>query len=76
MDVTPFLEPKIAPRAVFDSLPERRSRARFFVPDGDDWRVVTWGAFARQIRRAAVFLSSVGLRPGDRTAIFASNSVA
>jgi len=74
MDVTAYLEPKIAPRAVFDSLPERRSRARFMVPNGDDWRAVTWGAFARQIQLAGLFLGGV-LRSGDRAAIFAPNRV-
>lgn len=76
MDVTPFLEPKIAPRAVFDSLPERRSRVRFMVPTPDgDWSAVTWGAFARQIKAFALFLETEGLVPGDRAAIFAGNRV-
>ncbi len=76
MDITPFLELKPAPRAVFDSLPERRSRVRFMLPTPEgDWRAVTWGAFATQIRRCALFLASSGLKPGDRAAIFAPNSV-
>ena len=43
-------------------------------PDGD-WRAVTWGAFAKSIRQAALFLTSVGFQPGDRAAIYAPNSV-
>lgn len=74
MDVTKFLEPKIAPQVVFDSLAERRSRVRFLVPQGDDWRAVTWGAFARQIQHAALYLGTV-MKPGDRGAIFAPNRV-
>ena len=76
MDITPFTELKIAPRAVFDSLAERRSRVRFMLPTPDgDWRAVTWGAFASQIRRAALFLGTAGLASRDRAAIFAPNRV-
>ena len=76
MDPTPYLEPKIAPRAVCDRLPERRARARFMVPAaGGDWRAVTWGAFAGQIRQAALFLAAEGLAAGDRVAVFAPNRV-
>lgn len=76
MDVTPFLELAIAPRAVFDALPERATRPRFFVPTPDgDYRAVTWAAFARQIRELGSFLAAVGLASGDRVAIFAPNRV-
>ncbi|MFL5322292.1 MAG: AMP-dependent synthetase/ligase [Myxococcaceae bacterium] len=75
MDITPYQELKIAPRAVFDSLPERRSRVRFMIPNGSDWRSVTWGAFAKGIEQVALFLSTVELRVGDRAAVFAPNSV-
>jgi long-chain acyl-CoA synthetase len=76
IDLTRFAELKIAPRAVFDSLPERRARVRFMVPTRDgDWRAVTWGAFATQIRQAALFLGAAGLGSGDRAAIFAPNRV-
>ncbi len=81
MDITPYRELKIAPRAVFDRLAERASRVRFMVPDGADWRAVTWGAFARQIRQAALYLGAPGaggaggLAAGDRAAIFAPNRV-
>ncbi len=76
MDITAYLDLKPAPRAVFDSLPQRRSRVRFMLPTPDgDWRAVTWGAFARQIRQAALFLTSIGFQPGDRGAVYALNSV-
>jgi len=76
MDVTPYLDLKIAPRAVFDTLAERRTRPRFMLPTPDgDWRSVTWGAFAEQIRRATLFLAGAELLSGDRAAIFAPNSV-
>ena len=76
MDITPFLDMKIAPRAVFDGLAERRSRPRFMVPTPDgDWRVVTWGAFADMIKKSALFLTSEGLVSGDRAAIFSTNHV-
>ncbi len=56
---------KIAPRAVFDNLPERGSRVRFMIPTGDgDWRAVTWGAFASQIRRALPLPRRGGPRAG------------
>jgi long-chain acyl-CoA synthetase len=76
MDITPYLDLKIAPRAVFDTLGERRTRARFFLPTDDgDWRVVTWGAHARQIRDVALFLASAGLKGGERACVFAPNRV-
>ena len=76
MDVTPYLELKIAPRAVFDSLDERRTRPRYMVPTPDgDWRAVTWGAHARQIRDVALFLTAVGLKGGERACVFAPNRV-
>lgn len=74
MDVSPFLEPRIAPRAVFDNLEQRRARVRFMIPTADgDWRAVTWGGFAAQIRDIAVYLRAVGLGSTDRAAIFAYN---
>ncbi len=76
IDLARYTELKIAPRAVFDALPELRSRVRFMVPSPDgDWRGVTWGGFAAQIRQVSLFLASVGLGPGDRAAIFAPNRV-
>jgi long-chain acyl-CoA synthetase len=74
--VTPFLETRIAPRAIFDTLPERRARVRYMVPTPDgDWRAVTWGAHAREIRSVAMFLVGEGLRPGERAAVYAPNRV-
>jgi len=76
MDVTPYLEHRIAPRAVFDSLPARRTRPRFMLPTPDgDWRAVTWGAFARQIKAIGLFLESEGIASGDRAAIYSGNRV-
>ncbi len=76
MDVTAYSDLKPAPRQIFDRLDERRTRPRFMLPTADgDWRSVTWGAYAKGIRQAALFLSSVGLSSGDRAAIFAPNSV-
>jgi long-chain acyl-CoA synthetase len=76
MDIGPYTELKIAPRAVFDTLPARRSRVRFMLPTADgDWRAVTWGAFATQIRQIALFLGTAGLGPTDRAAVFAPNRV-
>jgi len=75
MDVTPYLEPRIAPRAVFDSLEERRDRPRFMLETGDGgWQPVTWGAFAEEIRHLALF-AGTELDAGDRAAIFAPNRV-
>src|SRR5262245_24914674 len=83
MDPTPFLEPRIAPRAVFDLLEARRERPRFFVPAGppgsaDAWRAVTWGAFADEIREVASWLAApdgAALAAGERAVVFAPNRV-
>ena len=76
VDASKFSELKIAPRAVFDSLPERKTRVRFMVPTADgDYRAVTWGAFANEIRELALFLSARGLQMGERSAIYAGNRV-
>ncbi len=75
MDVSAYLDLKIAPRAVFDSLPERRSRVRFMVPTDNDWTAVTWGAFADQIREISLFMVSAGVKSGDRAAVLAPNRV-
>jgi long-chain acyl-CoA synthetase len=77
MLLTPsHLELKPAPLAVFDNLAQRRSRVRFMIPTPEgDWRAVTWGAFAREIREVALFLAGVGLKPGERGAVFAPNRV-
>ena len=70
MDVTPYLDPKPAPRVVFDALAERGDRVRFYTPDP-----VTWNQFAERIERLGLFLCEVGVAPGDRCAICALNSV-
>lgn len=76
MDITPYLDLKPAPRAVFDTLAERSTRARFMLPTPDgDWKAVTWGAYAKLIKHATLFLASAGLKSGDRAAIYAPNSV-
>lgn len=74
MDVSRYLEIRPAPTVVFDHLPERASRPRFMLPDGDDWRAVTWQAFADQIRDVALYLSTE-MKNGDRACIFAPNRV-
>lgn len=77
MDVSPYIqELAIAPRAVFDSLPERATRVRFMIPTGDgDYRGMTWAAFAEQIRNAALFLASQGLESTQTACIFSPNCV-
>jgi long-chain acyl-CoA synthetase len=76
MDVTPFLDLKIAPRAIFDTLADRSTRARWFLPTADgDWRAVTWGAHAREIRDVASFLAAAGLKSGERACVLAPNRV-
>jgi long-chain acyl-CoA synthetase len=76
MDITAFQDLKIAPRAIFDTLPERGTRPRFMLPTGDgDWRAVTWGAHAREIRDVAMFCAAVGLKGTERACVFAPNRV-
>ena len=76
MDVTPYLDIKTAPQVLFDALPERGARVRFMVPTKDgDWRAVTYNGLARQVRDVTLFLAGMGLRTGDRAAIFAPNRV-
>ena len=75
LDLTRYETIKPAPRAVFDRLAERASRVRYMVPDGQDWRAVTWARYARMIRQVASFLAGAGMEPGERAAIFATNSV-
>ncbi len=75
IDLARYEEIAPAPHAVFDRLEERRTRSRFMVKDGDDWRSVTWGAYATAISRTASWLADAGLAPTDRAAIFAANRV-
>jgi long-chain acyl-CoA synthetase len=75
MDITPFLEMKIAPRAVFERLAEFQSRPRFMVPKGPGaWEAVTWGAFADEIREIGLFLHDV-VSHEDRVAVYGNNRV-
>ncbi len=80
MDVTPLLDIRPAPRAVFDRLPTHRHRTRFHVRttrgETAAWRPVTWGQFAAQIRGVARWLIEQDCEAGDRVAVFGSNSVA
>ena len=47
MDVTKNLDLNIAPRVLFNALPERKDKPRFFVRDADkSWKPITWQAFA------------------------------
>ncbi len=76
MAVAPYLEVKPAPRAVFDALPERRSRVRFMIPGKDgDYTAVTFGAYARDIVSLTLFLKARGVGAGDRVAVYAPNSL-
>ncbi|MBX3190354.1 MAG: AMP-binding protein [Labilithrix sp.] len=77
MDITPFLDLRIAPRAVFDALADRSARVRFMVPTSTaegSWRAVTWGTFAQEIRELALFLGTF-LKAGERGAVYAPNRV-
>jgi long-chain acyl-CoA synthetase len=75
IDLAAFEDIKPAPRAVFDRIAERRARVRFMLRDGDDWRAVTWGRYARTIRELTLFLAASGFEVGERAAIFGHNSV-
>lgn len=79
MDVTKYLELKIAPLAIFDALEERGDRVRFQIPQGDPknpsgYTPVTYRQFAAEIRDVASFLGDL-LAAEDRVAIFAPNRV-
>jgi long-chain acyl-CoA synthetase len=75
IDITPFLEVKPAPRAVFDRLETHADRPRFYRREGDGWKPYTWGRFAADIRAAASYLADAGMMPGDVGAIYAHNSI-
>ncbi len=78
MDVTKYLDLRIAPRAVFDSvkLEGRGEQPRFYVRSSGGWNAITYRAFADQIERVALFLARSNFAPGDRAAVYAPNSVA
>jgi len=74
MDVTSYLELKIAPRAIFDTLAARGSRVRYMLPEvAGGWRSVTWAQHAEHIRCVALFLNAHGFQSGERAAVFAPN---
>lgn len=85
MDVTKYLELKIAPLAIFDALHERGERVRFQIPLGDpkapsSYAPVTYQEFADEIRDVACFLHATtektpALGAEERAAIFAPNRV-
>jgi len=75
MDVSKYMDLRIAPRAVFEELATRKDRPRFFLKHGAEWRPVTWQAFADMIERVALWLAASSFRSGDRAAIYAANSV-
>lgn len=75
MDATPYLEPRPAPRPIFDHLDQRGDRPRFLVDRGGRWEPVTWREHADEIEQVALFCAARGLAPGDRAAIFAHNRV-
>ncbi|MFO0641141.1 MAG: AMP-binding protein [Polyangiaceae bacterium] len=80
MDVSKYLDIAIAPKFLFDSLPERAERVRFWVPKPgagtnlEAYTKVTYGEFAADVKAVAGFLADV-LAPGDRASIFAPNRV-
>lgn len=76
MDVSAYLDLNPAPHVVFQSLETRRSRVRFMLPTDDgDWRAITWGAFADDVRKVAMYMASAGLKSGQRVAVLGHNSV-
>ena len=77
MDVSNFMDLNHAPRVVFNALPERQTRVRFMIPDGrGDWKAITWGAFAQEIKEIGLFMAGVGLKSGERATILGHNCVA
>ena len=76
MDVSAYMDLNPAPHVLFRALETRRSRVRFMLPTEDgDWRAVTWGAFARQVRDVAMALALVGHQPYERVGVLGHNSV-
>lgn len=75
MNVEAFIDIRPAPVAVLERALSHPDRARFHVREQDRWRPVTWAEHAGEICAMAGFLARSGLAPGDRVAIFGSNSV-
>ena len=57
MDVTRYLEPRIAPRAIFDALPERATQPRFMVPAARPVLAAMLASYAAVLLAAAIDLS-------------------
>ena len=62
MGVAPYLDVRIAPKAIFDHLPERAARPRYMVPEREGWRPVTYAEHASEIERCALYLSGCARR--------------
>ncbi len=75
LDLARYETLKPAPRTIFERLDERATRVRFMVPEGDDYRAVTWSRYAKTIRAIGSYLAGGFLEKGERAAIFAHNSV-
>lgn len=75
LDITPFLDIRPAPAAVFDRARASPRAPRFRRRRGGAWQPVTWGQFAEQIAQVSLFLPGVGVDLGDRAAVFGDNSV-
>ena len=75
LDVTPYLEVKAAPAAVFARARETPNAPRFHVRRGDTWTAVSWAQLADSIARVAATLDELGFEKGDSAAIFGDNSV-
>jgi long-chain acyl-CoA synthetase len=77
MDVTGLTDLRAAPRIALDAAAATPDRVRFQVRRTDGgWTPVTWREFGRQIRAVAAGLIGRGIAPGDRVAVFGTNSVA
>jgi long-chain acyl-CoA synthetase len=79
MDVSKYLELRIAPRAIFDALDERKDRIRFVLPNKSaptelGSESVTYGQFADEILDVGSFLR-MHIKAEDRVVIFAPNRV-
>lgn len=75
MDPARFQRIDAAPRILFDQIERYGTRPRFMVRREGTWDAVTWSAFGDQTRAIACFLDAFGLEAGQRSAIFAPNSV-
>ncbi len=76
LDVTPFLEVRPAPAAVFERAQKTPLAPRFHRRVGGAWEPVSWGSFAERIACVSLYLPGAGFDPGERAAVFGDNSVA